>query len=201
MSHMWNYVVLSASCQPFSDCGVHQKLDIVVVYDESSSSGSVGFNHQRRFIVSLANALHLSSSDTNLAGVGVDSKPQYGWGLRDYFTSSDISAKMQTIVPQGGGSDMAPGWDMAWYSILSNNSRPGSERWILVLTDTTYASSTSGLFAAKAAGVKVGVVASRSASNYVTYASDPRYIIGGVHWSLINSYVSNAVLFFCPSCK
>ncbi|XP_062566951.1 uncharacterized protein LOC134229255 [Saccostrea cucullata] len=182
-------------------CGVHQNLDVVIMYDESSSSGSTGFSYQRQFIVSLADALHLSSTDTNMAGLGVDTYAYYGWGLRDYFTSSAINSKLMNISMHlgDGGSNLAPGFEMAWTHILSNSTRAGSQAWLIVLTDTTYTTSTKGLDEAKAAGVKVGFVGTGSVASYSSYASDSKYIVSRMSWGTLSSYITSVVEFFCPA--
>ncbi|XP_061177187.1 uncharacterized protein LOC133185912 [Saccostrea echinata] len=171
------------------------------MYDESTSSGTSGFSYQRQFIVSLADALHLSSTDTNIAGFGVDVNAYYGWGLRDYFTSSAINSKLIKISSNlgNGGSNLAPGFEMAWDSFLSNSTRPGSQAWLIVLTDTTYTSSTKGLDEAKAAGVKVGVVGTGSVTSYSAFASDSKYVVSGMSWGTLSSYITNVVEFFCPA--
>ncbi|XP_048756447.2 uncharacterized protein LOC125667124 [Ostrea edulis] len=179
-------------------CGVHQTLDVVILYDESSSVSQSYFDEQIQFVVSLADALLLSSSHTNIAGVGVDVIGYYGWGLRDYFTSSAISSKMQNITRGNGNSDLSDGFNVVWNRILSNGTRSGSQAWILVLTDTSTLSDTTSLDAAKAAGVKVGFLSTLSASSYTSYASDSSYIIGGTSWLSFPSLVTSAVEFFCP---
>jgi hypothetical protein len=152
--------------------------------------------------VSLADALLISSTHTNIGGVGVDTVGYYGWGLRDYFTSSAISSKMQTLTIKGGGSsDMSDGFNVVWNRILSNSTRSGSQAWILVLTDTSILTDTTTLDAAKAAGVKVGFIGASSSSSYSSYASDSSYVIGGVGWASLNSQLTDAVKFFCPECK
>ncbi|XP_062566956.1 uncharacterized protein LOC134229260 [Saccostrea cucullata] len=188
-------------CIHHPDCGVHQKLDVVILYDVSGSSGSSGFSYQRQFIVSLADALHLSSTDTNMAGLGVDDSAYYGWGLRDYFTSSAINSKLLNISLNlgNGGSDWASGFEMAWTHILSNSTRQGSQAWLIVLTDTSYTTSTNELNEAKAAGVKVGFVGTASASSYSTYASDTKYIVSGMSWATLSSYITSVVEFFCSA--
>ena len=186
----------------FSDCGVHQKLDIVILYDESSSVGSYYFNDEIAFIGMLADALYLHANHTNIAGIGADDKAHYGWGLRDYFTSFDITAKMYNITMSDGLSDLSPAIDMAWNNILSKNLRSGSTPWLFIITDTYTISSTTSLDAVKAAGIKVGFLTTLSASYYTGYASDSRYIVDGMSWSTITTYVSLVVTtLFCPACK
>ncbi|XP_062566950.1 uncharacterized protein LOC134229254 [Saccostrea cucullata] len=179
-------------------CGVHQKLDIVILYDESSNAGYIGFDYQRQFIVALADALYITSSATNIAGVGVDDKAYYGWGLRDYFNSSQISLKMMNMtISNGPNSDLADGFNMAWNTILSKNARSGYQSWIIAITEKGTINSTTGLDAAKAAGVKVGILGGDPASSYTTIASDLTYIIGSMAWSALVSYVPTVVQFFC----
>ena len=185
-----------------SDCGVHQKLDIVILYDESASVPLTGFDNEIAFIGMLADALYLHANHTNIAGIGADNAAHYGWGLRDYFTSFNITAKMYNITMSLGNSDLSPAIDMAWNNILSKNLRSGSTPWLFIITDTSSLSSTTSLDAVKAAGVKVGFLATLSASAYTSYASDSRYIVGGMSWSTITSYVSLVVTtLFCPACK
>ena len=185
----------------FSDCGVHQKLDIVILYDESSSVGLSYFNNEIAFIGMLADALYIHANHTNIAGIGADHQAHYRWGLTDYFTSFDITANLYNITMAYGLSDLAPGIDMAWNNILSKNLRSGSTPWLFIITDTAYMTSTTSLDAVKAAGIKVGFLTTLSASTYTSYASDSRYIVAGMSWSTITTYVSQVVTtLFCPAC-
>ena len=62
-------------------------------------------------------------------------------------------------------------------------------------------SLTTSLDAIKASGIKVGFLATLSASHYTSYASDSRYIEGGMN-STITTYVSQVVTtLFYPACK
>ena len=186
----------------FLDCGVHQKLDIVILYDESSSVTYTGFDNEIAFIGMFADALYLHANHTNIAGIGADNAAHYGWGLRDYFTSFDITAKMYNITMSLGTSDLSPAIDMAWNTILSKNLRSSSTPWLFIITDTSYMSSTTSLDAVKTAGIKVGFLTTLSASAYTSYASDSRFIVGGMSWSTITSYVSLVVTtLFCPACE
>ena len=190
----WNHSVL--------DCGVHQSLDIVFVYNLNVTP--TDFYYQMSFITSLADLLYLHADHTNIAGIGLNDSAHFGWGLRDYFTSTNISTKMNNITTGvgNGTSDLSPAIDMAWNNILSKNTRPGSTPWLFVITDTSTMSTTTSLNAIKAAGIKVGFLTTLSASNYTSYASDSRYIVAGMSWSTITSYVSQVVTtLFCPECK
>ena len=190
----WNHSVL--------DCGVHQSLDIVFVYNLNVTP--TDFYYQMSFITSLADLLYLHADHTNIAGIGLNDSAHYGWGLRDYFTSTNISTKMNNITTGvgNGTSDLSPAIDMAWNNILSKNTRPGSTPWLFVITDTSTMSTTTSLNAIKAAGIKVGFLTTLSASNYTSYASDSRYIVAGMSWWTITSYVSQVVTtLFCPECK
>lgn len=88
--------------------------------------------------------------------------------------------------------------DLAWKSILSNNTRSGSTRWVLVFTDTSVMSSTTSLDAIKAAGVKVGFISVLSATSYTSYAPDPRYILGGISWATLDSDLPTIISMICP---
>nr|XP_022291881.1 uncharacterized protein LOC111103132 [Crassostrea virginica] len=181
-------------------CGVHQKLDIVILYDESSSVGLSYFNDEIAFIGMLADALYIHANHTNIAGIGADHQAHYRWGLTDYFTSFDITANLYNITMAYGLSDLTPAIDMAWNNILSKNLRPGSTPWLFIITDTASMSSTTSLDAVKAAGIKVGFLTTLSASHYTSYASDSRYIVAGMSWSTITTYVSLVVTtLFCPA--
>lgn len=176
-------------------------LDVVVLYDTSLSLTSADFADQISFIYNLGFQLYLHPDHTNIAGIGVDNSSHFGWGLRDYMTTTDLWFFMQSNVTlTGGGSDLSPGMDMAWNNILSSNARSGSTRWLLVLTSTTVMSSTTSLDAMKAAGVKVGFVSTQPATSYTSLASDSRYILGGSTWSTISAQAV-AELMFCPPCK
>lgn len=178
-------------------------LDVVVLYDTSLSLTSADLDDQISFIYNLGFRLYLHPDHTNIAGIGVDNSSHFGWGLRDYMTTTDLWYFMQSNVTlTGGGSDLSPGMDMAWNNILSSNARSGSTRWLLVLTSTTVMSSTTSLDAMKAAGVKVGFVSTQPATSYTSLASDSRYIFGGSTWSTIGlSAQAVAELMFCPPCK
>ena len=183
------------------DCGVHQSLDIVIVYNLNVTK--IEFANQRVFITSLADLLYLHADHTNIAGIGLNDSAHYGWGLRDCFTSTDISMKMNNITTGVGNwtSDLSPAIDMAWNNILSKNTRSGSTPWLFVITDTSYMSSTTSLDAVKAAGIKVGFLTTLLASHYTSYASDSRYIVDGMSWNSKTSYATNIASIFCPSCE
>lgn len=184
-------------------CGIHQMLDVVVLYDTSSSLTTTDFGYQRDFIYYLGFDLYLHADHTNIAGIGVDDSAHFGWGLRDYFTTEDLWFGMLSNANHtGGGSDLSPGIDMAWNNILSSNTRSGSTRWLLVVTSTTVISSTTSLDAMKAAGVKVGFVSTQPATSYTSLASDSRYVLGGTTWpSIQTSSTTVAASMFCPPCK
>eukprot|EP00105_Crassostrea_gigas_P046316 XP_019930464.1 PREDICTED: uncharacterized protein LOC105347825 [Crassostrea gigas] len=184
----------------YGSCGVHQMLDVVVLYDTSLSLTTADLDDQISFIYYLGFQLFLHPDHTNIAGIGVDNSSHFGWGLRDYMTTTDLWFGIQSNVTlTGGGSDLSPGMDMAWNNILSSNARYGSTRWLLVLTSTTVMSSTTSLDAMKAAGVKVGFVSTQPATSYTSLASDSRYIFGGSTWSTIGlSAQAVAELMFCP---
>lgn len=178
-------------------------LDVVVLYDTSSSLTSTDFGYQRDFIYYLGYDLYLHADHTNIAGIGVDNSSHFGWGLRDYFTTTDLwYGLLSNANHTGGGSDLSPGMDMAWNNILSSNARSGSTRWLLVVTSTTFMSSTTSLDAMKAAGVKVGFVSTQPATSYTSLASDSRYVLGGATWSSIQTSAPTvAFSMFCPPCK
>ena len=161
------------------------------------------FNYQISFITNLTDLLYIHADHTNIAGVGLNDSAHYGWGLRDYFTSTNISMKMNNITTGvgNGTSDLAPAIDMAWNNILSKNLRLGSTPWLFVITDTSYMSSTTSLDAVKAAGIKVGFLTTLLASQYTSYASDSRYIVDGMSWNSKTSYATNIASIFCPSCE
>nr|XP_034334271.1 uncharacterized protein LOC117691738 [Crassostrea gigas] len=174
-------------------------LDVVVLYDISSSLTSNDFDDQKTFIYNLGFQLYLHPDHTNIAGIGVDDSAHFGWGLRDYMTTTDLWFGMQTVNQIGGGSDLSPGMDMAWNNILSSKTRSGSTRWLLVVTSTTVMSSTTSLDAMKAAGVKVGFVSTQPATSYTSLASDSRYVFGGAAFSsLVSSLQTIVVSMFCP---
>ncbi|XP_065927927.1 uncharacterized protein [Magallana gigas] len=184
----------------YGSCGIHQMLDVVVLYDTSSSLTSTDFGYQRDFIYYLGYDLYLHADHTNIAGIGVDNSSHFGWGLRDYFTTTDLwYGLLSNANHTGGGSDLSPGMDMAWNNILSSNARSGSTRWLLVVTSTTFMSSTTSLDAMKAAGVKVGFVSTQPATSYTSLASDSRYVLGGATWSSIQTSAPTvAFSMFCP---
>lgn len=183
-------------------CGIHQMLDVVVLYDVSSGLTTTDFDDQILFIYYLAMELYLHPDHTNIAGVGVDNSSHFGWGLRDYMNTNDLWFGMQNVNYTGGGSDLSPGMDMAWNNILSSNARSGSTRWLLVVTSTTVMSSTTSLDAMKAAGVKVGFVSTQPATSYTSLASDSRYVFGGAAYSaLVSSLQTIVVSMFCPPCE
>lgn len=91
--------------------------------------------------------------------------------------------------------------NMAWNSILSNNTRSGTTRWVLVFTDTRVMSSTTSLDAIKAAGFKVGFISVLSATPYTSYAPDPRYILGGISWATFDSDLPTVISMICPPCE
>ena len=165
----------------------------------------IEFANQIWFITSLADLLYLHADHTNIAGIGLNDSAHYGWGLRDYFTLTDIFTKMNNITTGvgNGTSDLSPAIDMAWNNILSKNTRPGSTPWLFIITDTSTMSTTTSLNAIKAAGIKVGFITTLSASNYTSYASDSRYIVGGVSWYSItlDASIRNIVSIFCPTCE
>nr|XP_034331763.1 uncharacterized protein LOC109621096 [Crassostrea gigas] len=179
-------------------CGVHQTLDVVILYDVSSSMKSTSIAYQVSFIHNLAGNIYLHSDHTNIAGIGVGNTAHYGWGLRDYLTTDDLMARMQNITATSEGSDISPGMDMAWNNIFSNNTRSGSTRWVLVFTDTKVMSSTTSLDAIKAAGIKVGFISTLSATDYTSYASDSRYILGGISWATLDSDLPTVISMICP---
>ncbi|XP_065927929.1 uncharacterized protein [Magallana gigas] len=179
-------------------CGVHQTLDVVILYDVSSSMSSTDIADQVSFIHNLAGNIYLHSDHTNIAGIGVGNTAHYGWGLRDYLTTDDLMARMQNITVTSEASDISPGFDMAWNNILSNSTRPGSTRWVLVFTDTSFMSSTTSLDAIKAAGIKVGFISVLSATSYTSYASDSRYILGGINWATLDSDLPTVISMICP---
>lgn len=178
-------------------------LDVVVLYDVSSSLTTADFEDQKSFIYNLVFQLYLHPDHTNIAGIGVDNSSHFGWGLRDYFTTDNLwNGKLGNANHTGGGSDLSPGMDMAWNNILSSNTRSGSTRWLLVVTSTTVMSSTTSLDAMKAAGVKVGFVSTQPATSYTSLASDSRYVLSEATWSSIGSAAPTvAVSMFCPLCK
>lgn len=183
----------------FGSCGIHQMLDVVVLYDLSSTLTSTDVDDEKSFIYQLGFDLYLGADHTNIAGVGVDDSAHFGWGLREYFTTNDLWFGMIAKVNHtAGGSDLSPGMDMAWNNILSSNARSGSTRWLLVLTSTTVMSSTTSLDAMKAAGVKVAFVSTQPATSFTSLASDSRYVVGGVTWSMLYSFSYAVVSMFCP---
>lgn len=188
-------------CFVFSVCGVHQTLDVVILYDVSSSMSSTDIADQVSFIHNLAGNIYLHPDHTNIAGIGVGNTAHYGWGLRDYLTTDDLMARMQNITVTSEASDISPGFDMAWNNILSNSTRPGSTRWVLVFTDTSFMSSTTSLDAIKAAGIKVGFISVVSATSYTSYASDSRYILGGINWATLDSDLPTVISMICPPCE
>lgn len=162
---------------------------------------STSIAYQVSFIHNLAGNIYLHSDHTNIAGIGVGDTARYGWGLRDYLTTDDLMARMQNISRTGEGSDISPGFDMAWNNILSNNTRSGSTRWVLVFTDTSHLSSTTSLDAIKAAGIKVGFISTLSATSYTSYASDSRYILGGISWATLDLDLPTVISMICPPCE
>ena len=89
------------------DCGVHQSLDIVIVYNLNVSQ--TDFANQRSFITNLTDLLYIHADHTNIAGVGLNDSAHYGWGLRDYFTLTNISSKMNNITTGVGEWDIGLG--------------------------------------------------------------------------------------------
>ena len=100
-------------------------------------------------------------------------------------------------------------WDIGpdpcyWHGLeqhLIQKHQTGFHSMVIYYNRHVLLSSTTSLDAVKAAGIKVGFLATLSASHYTSYASDSKYIVGGMN-STITTYVSQVVTtLFCPACK
>lgn len=120
------YVFIRAVCNPAAD--------VVFLIDQSSSIRPSSWSTDMQFIANVINQLNVGPNAFRVAAVKYSTSASLVFNLNQYSTSSQAANAVLNIVEEGGPTNLAAGFQLAFSDVFQQNQRIGSSQVGRVVT-------------------------------------------------------------------